>query len=220
LGEKASESASNSVEFIKRLENPRFLKTHLPFHLLPQEIQSNLKSPKIIYVMRNPKDVCVSFYHHCRFLLRCKTDLENFSKIFLADKVLYGSFWKHVFGFWEKRNLPNMLIITYEDMKEDLSSVIRKVATFMDKTLTNEQVQQLTKHLSFESMKKNDAVNYEKGNELRRKKNLAIEGKFMRSGTVGKYKEELSSETIEKFDAWIKKNVEDTTFSEEYNYYL
>ena len=43
--------------------SPRFVKSHLPFSLLNPRL---LDVCKVVYVARNPKDVCVSFYHHMR----------------------------------------------------------------------------------------------------------------------------------------------------------
>ncbi|KAF2892847.1 hypothetical protein ILUMI_13326 [Ignelater luminosus] len=213
-----SEYEPDSYEFTKDMKSPRFIKTHLPFSLLPDQFQNGSKTPKIIYVSRNPKDACVSFCHHGRLLEGWRTDLESFAKLYMADKVMYGSYWKHILGYWEKRNSLNILFIKYEEMKANLPEVIKKVAKFLEKELEEEQIELLTKHLSFESMKNNRAVNVESFVEKLRERNLCVEdGAFMRSGVVGKYKEELSPETIKKFDEWIKKNVVGTSFEQEYN---
>lgn len=130
---------------------------------------------------------------------------------------MYGSFWKHVLGFWEHRDAPNILFLRYEDMKANLSSVIKKVAQFLEKELTEEQVEILEKHLSFESMKKNDSVNGEEIVGQLRNNNLVNEdGSFIRAGKVGKYKEELSPEIIKEFGAWIKKNIAGTSLENGY----
>ena len=44
---------------------PRFVKSHLPFSLNNPRL---LDVCKVVYVARNPKDVCVSFYHHVRLI--------------------------------------------------------------------------------------------------------------------------------------------------------
>lgn len=134
---------------------------------------------------------------------------------------MYGSYWKHIFGYWHLRHFPNILIIRYEDMKANLPSVIKKVAKFLEKEITEEQVEILAKHLSFESMKKNDAVNKEGYVNLLKENNLSVkDGAFMRSGSVGKYKEELSDETIKKLDEWSKQNIAGTGFEKEYDFNL
>lgn len=51
-------------EFIPNISEKRFIKTHLPFSLMPPSAMTN--GAKIIYVARNPKDVIVSYYHLSR----------------------------------------------------------------------------------------------------------------------------------------------------------
>lgn len=51
-------------EFIPNMVGKRFIKTHLPFSLMPPSVMN--ERAKIIYVARNPKDVIVSYYHLSR----------------------------------------------------------------------------------------------------------------------------------------------------------
>lgn len=51
-------------EFIPNIAEKRFIKTHLPFSLMPPSVMG--ERAKIIYVARNPKDVVVSYYHLSR----------------------------------------------------------------------------------------------------------------------------------------------------------
>ena len=32
--------------------------------------------------------------------------------------VGYGPWWKHYIGFWERRNEPHVLFLTYEDLQK------------------------------------------------------------------------------------------------------
>lgn len=99
-------------------------------------------------------------------------------------------------------------------MRKDLDAAIRKVANFLNKKLTDEQVEKLKEHLSFESMKNNRSVNYETLVELNSKFKLVDgEGSFMRSGAVGGYKQAMTPELIEKFDKWTLENTKGTGFS-------
>ena len=49
------------------LSEPRLLKTHLPYDMLPKQVRD--KKPKIIYVTRNPRDAVVSLYNHWKALV-------------------------------------------------------------------------------------------------------------------------------------------------------
>lgn len=40
---------------------------------------------QIIYVTRNPKDTCVSFYHYCKKFHNMTGSFEDFAELFLED---------------------------------------------------------------------------------------------------------------------------------------
>ncbi|RZB73452.1 Sulfotransfer 1 domain containing protein [Asbolus verrucosus] len=168
---------------------------------------------QIIYVARDPKDTCISYYHHSKLMEGFTGDFGEFCELFLAGKVNFGPYWGHVLPFWEIRNSPNFLFLKYEDMKSNLGKVIKQVSEFLERPLGDEQIEILTKHLSFESMKANPAVNYEMVCDLNKRfKLIEHEGVFMRSGTVGGYKAVMSPEVIERFDEWIKENTQGTDY--------
>ncbi|KAF7265623.1 hypothetical protein GWI33_020976 [Rhynchophorus ferrugineus] len=204
---------NDSLQFVKDQKNPVCIKTHLPYNLLPKQIQKRAKNPKIIYVARNPKDTCLSYYHHAKLLEGYTGDFDEFCKLFLANKVCFAPYWKHLLQFWDRRYDDNILFLKYEDMKKDLPSAVRQTAAFLNKGLTENQIDSLTYHLSFDSMKNNPAVNYELVTELNKKyKLIEYEGAFMRSGSVGGYKTCMSPDIIEEFDRWIYTNTKNTDF--------
>ena len=63
--------------------------------------------------------------------------LDEFVKDFLlvGEKPsltnMTSSYFYHLISWWSHRNDPNVLFLFYEDMKEDIDSVIRAVASFM-----------------------------------------------------------------------------------------
>lgn len=88
---------------------------------------------------------------------------------------------------------------------------MRRTAQFLGKTLNDTQVETLCKHLSFESMKLNPALNRATTIELVKKLNLSEgkleENEFIRNGNIGQWKAKMSDEWIKKFDEWIAKNL-------------
>ncbi|XP_065352499.1 luciferin sulfotransferase-like isoform X2 [Cloeon dipterum] len=206
----------DSIGFLDNFPSPRFIKTHFPWPLLPRQIVE--KKPKMIYVARNAKDTCVSYYHHSRLLEGYRGSFDDFCELFLGDSLCFAPFWSHVLEFWHRRNEPNFLFIKYEDMIKDLPSVIRTTADFLGKKLSDEKVAILTEHLSFNSMKNNPSVNYEDVVEINRKYNLIdkkeIEkGSFMRKGSVGDFKGQMSKDMVSRFDDWTEKNLKGTGLS-------
>jgi len=58
------------------------------------------------------------------------------------------------------RNEPNILFLTYEEMKSDMKSVLKKTSAFLGKSYSDEELNTLEKHLAFSSMNRNPSVNY------------------------------------------------------------
>nr|CAD7442994.1 unnamed protein product [Timema bartmani] len=206
------EMPCDSITLASKMKSPRILKTHLPVQMLPKEVWT--KKPKIIYVSRNPKDAAVSYYHHHRLWNGYVGSFEEFMEAFLDDAyrllalvipttmtvfaahVVSSPFWDHVLDYWAIRDEPNVLFNSYEGMK---------------KSYTNDEVESLCDHLSFNSMKDNPSVNLEfftkqeiERNNMEETKDL----KFIRQGEAGGWKKVMSLELAVRFDAWTAEKLE------------
>lgn len=160
--------------------------------------------------MRNIKDLCVSYFHHCKLIYGFDVNFETFCELFLNNAVAYGGVMDHYLEFWKRRNDPNILILPYEEMKEDIEDTIRKVTKFLEKPLSNDDIQRLIEFLSFDSMKENEACNFELLLEnTRGKKYFDTVGQhFIRKGQVGDWKNYMTPEMSQRFDDWIEKHTE------------
>ncbi|XP_065090939.1 sulfotransferase 1B1-like [Ochlerotatus camptorhynchus] len=182
---------------------PRHIKSHLPLALLPKQLWT--VKPKIIYVSRNPKDVAVSYLHHYQMIMGYRGPREHFLEALLADQAVYCPQVQHVLDFWRLREEKNVLFLTYEQMKRNLRDVLATTCDFFGKQYSDQQLDKLAHHLSFDEMKKNPATNNidltKSAMEMNGRKGEKFE--FMRKGQVGDYKNELSAEFIERFDRYI-----------------
>ncbi len=83
----------------------------------------------MVYVTRNTRDVSLSLLNHWEVMYGYSGSFDLLLNEFLNNKGgtgLYMPFFHHILGYWEKRDLPHILPISYEDMKRDLGSIIRK----------------------------------------------------------------------------------------------
>lgn len=117
-------------EALELMERPGLIKSHLPYHMMPYH-----PSAKYIYVCRNPKDVCVSFFYHTRGFAAydfVNGTLEDFFEVFLEGKNEHGDYFDNVLSWYEHRNDPNVLFIHYEDMKVEPTKYVLEIAKFLD----------------------------------------------------------------------------------------
>ncbi len=105
---------------------PRAFKTHFSWADVP-------KGCRYIYILRDPKDVAVSFYHFMDgwFLAPGAVSLDAFVYEKFAENPQRGSYWSHLLSWWPHRNKPDFLFFCYEDMKADLPGAVARVADFL-----------------------------------------------------------------------------------------
>jgi hypothetical protein len=107
---------------------PRVIKTHMAFDLMPYN-----KSAKYLCVLRNPKDVCVSYYYHVkrRPYFQWLSDFHHFFNIWIKGEMPYGDYFKHVLSFWSHRFDDNLTFLVYEHMKYNTRDAVFKIAEFL-----------------------------------------------------------------------------------------
>ncbi|KAG5271613.1 hypothetical protein AALO_G00181980 [Alosa alosa] len=187
--------------------SPRAMVSHMPYHLMPPTFFSS--KAKVIYVARNPKDVLVSsFYFHqmARFLDDPGT-FEEFLDKFLAGQVLFGKWTDHVKS-WRKNDLGDrILYVTYEEMVKDLRGALARFSKFLGRELTEQSLEQIVSHCTFNTMKTNDMSNFSLiPQDIMDNKKSA----FLRKGIVGDWKNHLSPEQEVKFNTVIKQEMADS----------
>ncbi|XP_038066263.1 sulfotransferase 1A1-like [Patiria miniata] len=190
-------------DVVETLPSPRVLKSHLPGQFLPPQLWDKAKT---IYVIRNPKDVVVSFFYFVRMLNPEKSDLA-FSEFFdemTSGKAPYGPWWDHYLYFWKMRHHPNVLLLRFEDLKRDLRGNIEKISKFLGKDLPAEALDAITDHCTFANMKKNPMANPDSLWEPPKPAADAAPISFMRKGKVGDWKSHFTVAQNEAMDALIR----------------
>ncbi|KAM5272133.1 sulfotransferase 1B1-like [Ctenodactylus gundi] len=198
----------SGVEQLENKASPRLVKTHLTIDLLPKSFWKN--NCKMIYMARNAKDVAVSFYHFdlMNKLHPLPGTWEEYLQRFMTGNVAYGSWFTHVKEWWKKKEEHPILFLFYEDMKKNPKEEIRKIAAFLDKNLSDDVLDRIVHHTSFEVMKDNPLVNY---THLPTAVMDHRKSPFMRKGTTGDWKNFFTVAQNEKFEAIYEKEMSGTT---------
>lgn len=173
-----------------------FISSHLPFHLFPKSFFSS--KAKVIYVIRNPRDVLVSgFYFWNAYLHTQKAEsLEQYLHWFLQGLVPWGSWFEHVRGWMSLRGRENFLVLSYEELQKDIRGSIQKICQFLGKSLDLKSLDLVVKYSSFQSMKENKMSNYSLLHHTYLDPNTLI----TRKGVSGDWKNHFTVAQAEVFD--------------------
>lgn len=126
------------MKSIENMPRPGALKTHLPYTHVPYSPYA-----KYIYVLRNPKDCCVSLYYHTVSGLQARNHpygdatFDDFFEIFMSGDVEYNDYFDHLMSWYPHRNDKQVFFTTYEEMKKDTKDVVLRVASFLGKGYIN-----------------------------------------------------------------------------------
>ncbi|XP_071506168.1 sulfotransferase 1C2-like [Diadema antillarum] len=185
-------------EVANKMASPRVMKTQLPPQFLPKQLQE--KNAKVICVARNPKDVAVSYFHFCHYSpgLPPYPTWDQFFKDFCANLLPKGSWFDHVLHWWNRRHQPNVFFITYEEMKRDLRGAVVRVSDFLGKNLSDDVIDKITKHCTFDAMKKDPKANPDSVPVFA--KAVSKKKSFMRKGEIGDWKNHFTVAQNEEFD--------------------
>ena len=182
--------------------NRRYVKTHLPVDALVFSPEA-----KYIYLGRDGRDVLWSLYnHHAKAnalwyqVLNETPDrvgpaiervdcfvVDYFQTWLERDGYPFWSFWENIVSWWSVRDLPNVLLLHYDEMKRDMPGGIRRIASFLDIPIDEAAFPTIVEHCSFDYMKANADEAAPLGGAL-----WEGGGKtFIHKGTNGRWREEL-----------------------------
>ena len=183
---------------IDKMTSPRAFKSHFPYQMMPFGLP-NATPGKYISVIRNPKDVAVSFYyHHLSSPIHPHYEWDEFFETFMKGDVYWGNYFDHVLSWWAHKDDDNVLILTYEDMKKDLSSAVAKIAKFIRQDISQDLVDEIAHKTTFDNMKRDSmALNYEQRHGYQKP---FVTG-FLRKGAIGDWKNHFTPKQAARLDA-------------------
>ncbi len=196
----------------------RFTKTHLP-------VESLVISPKAkyLYIARDGRDALWSAHNHNANLTPevidqvsampgaeeyswepPSADMRQYFHDYLdQDWRPWWPFWSHIQSWWDIRDLPNVLLLHFNNLKADLPGEMRRIASFLDIEVDEALWPVLVEHCGFDYMKENSSVIVAKLADI-----FVGGGKtFIHKGTNGRWRDTLTPADIEKYEAVVKENL-------------
>lgn len=131
--------------FHKRMLNPPVFKSHSNYH-------SGNRSYKNIYIIRDPRDVYISYYY---FLGGAK-DLEHFPWFISNYEFPYGRWSEHVRSWLKHKDESHVAIIQYENLLENTIKELNKVFLKLSLPSSEKQREHAIKNSTFNTLKRNE----------------------------------------------------------------
>jgi hypothetical protein len=186
------EQSPDSADGFEECAGPRVFKSHLPFKRIP-------KGPgRYIYVARDGRDVAVSYYHLYRSHNGYVGTFDEFFELFLCGNVMFGSWFKHVEGWYTHRHKLNVLFLTYEELMADLEGCLRRIIAFCHLTVPEERLPLIVERCGFAFMKQHENKFDPAAEALSR--HQPKQSLFVRAGRVGEGYRQLSKQQQVRFD--------------------
>jgi|tagenome__1003787_1003787.scaffolds.fasta_scaffold20717232_2 hypothetical protein len=177
------------------LQRPRIIKTHQYFHPAYR---------KIIFVVRDPRDVAVSLYY---FHLKMRDYREGHAmdqhvKGFVSNvNPLYGTWGENVASWLATRgNDTNFLLLRYEDMLESPARELQRIADFLHIEKTPAQLAAAVERSSADNMRKLERL---QALDWSSTKDTRQDIPFVRSAKSGDWRTELPESCVFEIErAW------------------
>jgi aryl sulfotransferase len=196
----------------------RFLKTHLPLDGIP--FKSDLS---YIYVGRDLRDVFMSMWNHYgnhselffevinspdllvgEPLPRCPDDIKDYWRQWATqgyfswehDGYPHWSASHHAQTWWDYRHMPNLLFVHHQDLLDDPSSQIARIADFLNVEVSPDSLATIVESVSFKKMRQNseqvvgEAEVFWNGGGKR----------FLNRGTNGRWRDVLDEDDLKLYE--------------------
>ncbi|CAI0437805.1 unnamed protein product [Linum tenue] len=192
----------------------RLLHTHLPCSYLPEKVRSSPRGCKLVYVARNPKDTLVSMWHFFNKMVKAfpggPFPLEGAVEAFCSGVIPWGPYYEHVVGYWEesKKRPEKVLFLRYEDLCRNPEEQVRKLASFLGRE-TSVDVEKVLWRSSLNRLKELE-VNK---NGVRTDAPHIPNSIYFRTGTVGDWKNYLTSDMAQPIDQITRVKLQGTGLS-------
>ncbi len=156
-------------------------------------------SKGVVYFIRNPFDVAISYANHSSISIDKSIELLNSNehKLSKSEKKLSNQIrqklltWSNHVNSWTTQTDIPVLVLRYEDMLENTYDVFKQAVEFLNLDFDENKLKKAIKFSSFKELKKQEKEAGFKEKPLKTKS-------FFKTGKAGTWKTILTNEQIEK----------------------
>jgi aryl sulfotransferase len=199
------------LPLVEAQSHRRFVKAHLPTDALVFSDRA-----RYIYIGRDGRDIAWSLHNHHSManaawyaglnktpgrigpaIEKPPASIKQYYRDWLdRDGHPLWPFWENVLSWWTIRSLPNVLVLHFSNLKQDLPGQIAKIAEFLGISIDNNKWESILLHCNFGYMKYHaprsapfEGFLWEGGSQS-----------FFNKGTNGRWREILDNDDIEKYE--------------------
>lgn len=170
----------------KKFFKPYFPVTFFKSHFLPRPDYR-----KVIYLLRDGRDVMVSYWHYLEGL--CGKEMD-FLELVRTGEGLFPCKWhEHVEQWLANPYGAQMITIRYEDLKKDAAAELRRMGEFAGLPCAAGVLEVAARKSSFSAMKQREASFAWENPQIPKNK------QFVRRGQVGSHRDEMTPAVRDAF---------------------
>ncbi|XP_062620755.1 sulfotransferase 1B1-like [Saccostrea cucullata] len=203
----------HSIDKLCEEERPRVFNTHL----YPNEVPTaSLEGKgKALLLLRNPKDIAVSYYNHVKDLKIQSSVMTWEDYVHLLNN--YGGrfdFFEYV-KEWEKeikKKKRTYLCLLYEEIKKNPLATLKSVADYLGIPCSDSLAEEIVQKCKIENLRVANREKFDHRNQSGPNPEMNDPDKMYRKGEVGDWKNWFTVAQSEEFDRVFKTRMADSEF--------
>ncbi len=185
----------NNAKQLKSMDRPRYFKSHESY---------DVRYEKVVYIVRDPRDVAVSYYYHHIKLRMIHEDasLSDFVSRFVSGEIGRQCGWgEHVREWLDHfQSETDFLLVRYEDLKKNNHNELSRIAQFLNIAVSDQRLENAVRWCLPENMRR---IEQKEQGEHPALKHTRVDVPFVRKAISGGWRSELQITDVRKIsDRW------------------